>query len=847
MDKVDQIIDSSNTEEEAISRIKKLAAEMHGKENVDYLIDTATDENDAITKMKQMARTAVPTLEDKYLGQVYEGFKKLGYAAKPITMLTTPITEAARAVPKYIAENVGENTSQTPPIDTGAEFKTLEPSDRAGTSLFMQDVNNAFGIKNQPLLNVESKEFPKAAQMVNNLSVPANAAGVAMDTLLAPKLPTPDLSEVSSAAGKMVPDVIKNNLSKEAMARKYLQAVSKDKGMYQKMQENGTIRDVENMIAANPEKYIYPGKKKVLDTLEGPIVSEYKTIDGNTKSFRDTEAGELGQLRAKQDEYLDQIPTDKYTVDRSQFSAEAKDLLGKKGLLKSQGSAASKLIDAELAVTTPDPSKVKKIKAVDDTWAHLDMNESLIERQTGDVLSQFQSQKDELVKKLQETPEYVENPQYRKDLQWLKSLEVIADPQGDNIFPKQRVESSTKITGPVPEYTPVEMTKGPLGEQRGFKQSGNVTADEGAPVSYVDSVDVTNPTADPLNTVKNQSMLDIATGKGGGISHLPNADYIKLVDRIADTERQISDVSKGVMSDPKNYNELARLTQERTKLEKFIRDNRDPSIPTMDHYNEHINSLNQEPVSYASKMRRMGNKLMSESSPFDNSTEVGVRQAAGSAIEETARNAQAQAEAFLPDDLINDYQATNKELSRKISLRDLTAQNRSTQSAGPNVPVGGMAQGTVRQIIDLADEHALPFAHRAADAIKRAGITYGTQGAKMAGVNLQAYLIPRNANEILQQQDLIADKINKELGPKAVQMFQQSLGNPQAVAMVLRQLEQANPGMFQADAYGRFDGEITNPILKQKAIEQIINNEPSAIEGAKKMQLLINGNKYYGG
>jgi hypothetical protein len=147
----------------------------------------------------------------------------------------------------------------------------------------------------------------------------------------------------------------------------------------------------------------------------------------------------------------------------------------------------------------------------------------------------------------------------------------------------------------------------------------------------------------------------------------------------------------------------------------------------------------------------------------------------------------------------------------------------------------------------MMDEYGLPYAHRASDAMKRAGVTYGAQGAKMSGVNLQAYLIPRSSEQILAEQDLVADKLLKELGPKGVVMFQEAIKNPKMLPTILQQMELVKPEMFQADEYGRFDGTIFDPILKQKAIEQIINNQPSSIEGAKQMQLLINGNKYYGG
>lgn len=305
-------------------------------------------------------------LESQYLDQVYKGFEKLGYLAKPITTLTTPVTEAIRSVPKYIAENVGEDTSQTPPIDTAAEFKTWAPSDRAGTSLLMQDVNNAFGIENKPLLNIESEEFPKAAEMINHLSMPANIAGVATDIVAGSKLPVPNLEVFNE-----IP--LPKALSKESMVQKYLRATSKDKALYQEMQESGKIKDIERMVGADTNKYIQPfNKEGVLDTLDGPVTPVLSEETGLTSNIRQTKKGDLGKLGAQQDMIVEEIPRASYEIDMVDMANSAKQKLAEKGLDSNQISTAEKIIDDVMKTMDFDQSKIDRINKVNNAVVDID-------------------------------------------------------------------------------------------------------------------------------------------------------------------------------------------------------------------------------------------------------------------------------------------------------------------------------------------------------------------------------------------------------------------------------------------------------------------------------------------
>jgi hypothetical protein len=121
----------------------------------------------------------------------------------------------------------------------------------------------------------------------------------------------------------------------------------------------------------------------------------------------------------------------------------------------------------------------------------------------------------------------------------------------------------------------------------------------------------------------------------------------------------------------------------------------------------------------------------------------------------------------------------------------------------------------------------------------------------VAATGLAASQLPRNTDEIIAMKDQFLAKIAMETKtPQGKQLFDEVVNimenNPQQIKSVLPMLMKAYPNAFQNDPYNRIDGEILDPILKQKAIEQIIHNQPSSVEGAKQMQLLLNGNKYYG-
>ena len=284
----DNIIDTSKSRDEAVARIKKQAEANYGLEYVDLLIENSESEDEAISKMKKAADTKPENpnnLENKPMVDVrglrdlttpeewYGGLKNLTVAAKPMSFMTTPVTEALRAPFKYIAENVGENTSQTPPINTAAEYESIYPSDRAGLGLLLRDISNAAGIKTEPMADVKSERYPKLAQFMKQMTDPVNMGGAILDTAAGMKIPNPKIvsggasvvGDVYSAMGAEVPPgvnraILSNRIPKMSLetATDYVRAIAKDKQKLAELERSGRIYNIGKMVQENPDKYFSP-------------------------------------------------------------------------------------------------------------------------------------------------------------------------------------------------------------------------------------------------------------------------------------------------------------------------------------------------------------------------------------------------------------------------------------------------------------------------------------------------------------------------------------------------------------------------------------------------------------
>lgn len=116
---------------------------------------------------------------------------------------------------------------------------------------------------------------------------------------------------------------------------------------------------------------------------------------------------------------------------------------------------------------------------------------------------------------------------------------------------------------------------------------------------------------------------------------------------------------------------------------------------------------------------------------------------------------------------------------------------------------------------------------------------------------LMAYQIPRNSDEILQNTNMFIAKLSQNIKTKEdISLYEaviDTLNNkPEQISAMLPTLMQAYPQLFKQDRYGRINGIIHDPILKQKAIEDIVKDKGSSVQNAKKMQDLINNNRLEG-
>lgn len=114
-----------------------------------------------------------------------------------------------------------------------------------------------------------------------------------------------------------------------------------------------------------------------------------------------------------------------------------------------------------------------------------------------------------------------------------------------------------------------------------------------------------------------------------------------------------------------------------------------------------------------------------------------------------------------------------------------------------------------------------------------------------ASATLAATQIPRNTSDIIAMKDQFIAKIAMETNtPEGKQLFDEVVRimetNPAQIEQLLPALMTNYPNMFVTDPYNRINNKISDPVLKQKAIKDIVNKEGSALEKARKTQMLIN-------
>lgn len=390
---IDSIIDSAKTEDEAISEISKVARKSHGDEVVDKIIDESPDEETAKAAIVKLARNPKQNAFDKNFWGTLDTLTPLG---KALSHVMTPVTEAVRGPIQSFAQNVGENTSQTPPIDPLAEFEEPlgRPSSRAGFGPLLTDISNAMGIQQKPLANVDIKDMPTTSAVLNQLSNPAEGGGAILEAAMGTKnfkIPgyqsgmglgarvktlTDEIPQsVRDLGSEFYPSTILDPLTsrtnKRNMIANYVTEAAKDRGLLDEILENGQFEYMVDMLEQNPDLIKPFNKKGALDLMEGPVVSNLNPETNRMGYKRDPKQGQLGQLAAQQGMIIDEIP-DKYSVNREDFLASAlNELPG--GLDASQRTSAERLISESVKPVARDPQKVKNVQR------SMDLRDQIIE------------------------------------------------------------------------------------------------------------------------------------------------------------------------------------------------------------------------------------------------------------------------------------------------------------------------------------------------------------------------------------------------------------------------------------------------------------------------------------
>lgn len=394
---VDNAIENASSEEELLGTITKIARKNHGDESVDRMIDEATDEEALKENLTKLARAPRQNAFDKNFWGTLDTLTPLG---KAFSHVMTPVTEAVRGPIQAFAQNVGENTSQTPPIDPLAEFEEPlgRPSSRAGFGPLLTDISNAMGIKQKPLANVDIKDMPTTSAVLNQLSNPAEGGGAILEAAMgtknfkvpgtqkigmAPRVASvaedigtiPGARQAGEIASEFYPstllDPLTSRTNRREMIKNYVTEAAKDRGLLNEVLENGQFDYMVDMLENNQDLIKPFNKKGSLDMIEGPIQSQLNPETNRMSYRRAPEEGQLGKLAAQQGRIIDEIP-DMYSVNREDFLASAlNELPG--GLDASQRTSAERLISESVKPVARDPQKVKNVQR------SMDLRDQIIE------------------------------------------------------------------------------------------------------------------------------------------------------------------------------------------------------------------------------------------------------------------------------------------------------------------------------------------------------------------------------------------------------------------------------------------------------------------------------------
>lgn len=382
---VDSLIRNAKTEDQLMKDITQLAVKSHGEDAVNTLIDGAVDELDLQEKITKLASTPYQSKIEKAGVRALEAFQPI---AKGVSHVTTPILESVRGPFQYIAQNVGEDTSQTPPIDPLAEWeKPLgAPTGRGSMTNLLTDISNAMGIQQAPLTEVDIEGFPATSEALTQLSNPAEFTAALLEGLSGSKLAkipgtekvglgarlgsiaedigtVPGVKKAGEVASEFYPSSLLDPLTKRAnkreMIKNYVVQAARDRGLLDDIMASGQFEYMVDMLENNPDLIQPFNQRAPLDIMEGPIVSGLNPETSRMTYRRAPEQGQLGKLAAQQASIIEEIPP-KYNVNREDFLASVlNELPG--GLDESQRASAEKLIRESVSPISRDAQKLAKV------------------------------------------------------------------------------------------------------------------------------------------------------------------------------------------------------------------------------------------------------------------------------------------------------------------------------------------------------------------------------------------------------------------------------------------------------------------------------------------------------
>lgn len=890
MDYVDKIINDATSEDQLISLLKKHASEIHGKEAVNSIADHAETQDEANTMLKALAKTPKATKESQPLIDIpglrtistpdfiYGSADKLKYLAKPLTLLQTPITEAVRAPFKYIAENVGDNTSQTPSIDTTAEFKDIAPSDRAGLGLLLRDIQNSMGIQPQPLAKITSKDYPKAAAFAQQLTDPTNLAGAALDIATGSKASQLAGSLTGSLANKTLSPIknILSNLGEESSsvfpkipykishstAMDYIRGISKNSSLLQKLEESGKIGEMATMIQENPELMNPYSAKKIYEKLAG----EFQSKEGK----RNYASGMINKLNKSRDELVSQIPSYVIDMPKEKIVQEMINRINEQGGEVGQKESAINFIKKNIPLIEEDPTKLTKIQNVLSSGEKI----PLLEKQIGGENLQLQSQLSKLkqaaVGEAELVPEQIKNPNYREDLQWLAKQNV-AESTGENIFPKQYNEAAPRTNEyykAMADYLDENIRKAgrPLYDNeklqilQDFHNKYNPPSEHpGASLENValNPKDVPWSSDKNLLKVKTEKILPIIEGKQNAPEMIANPEKQlamgRMIERLSELNNDLKNIAEKKVKNVSNK-KLMSLIDEKQKLQGFIQENFDIQNQTPEQYQYNLSQQNQATTGEMSNIRKLGNQLMEPPVRGEMSSDIKSKNLAGRAMEKVARGYQNKA-MEMTGDTVNkqNYSQMGKKVSNLINLQDLVSGNLVNENAGLKyLPMGvGGRSGLVSEVGKLWGRSIKPLAGIATNkianipaaltspAVTRIGAA-STAVRQFAPENstVQMFKIPRNSSEILSNINLVKSKIYSVMGKDGVDLFD-GAKTPEEQTTILYKMSVMHPGIFSQSKYNTFDGKILDPEMKKKALNDIVMDKGSPIQNAKRAEKLL--------